>query len=570
MSILVYIILYSLIKYGMCLCELLFFLVEHVRTICYNRQNCREWETPMSVTVQDLMKLPSLRDAEVIAGRGGLKKIVSSISVLEASDPEILNDAMFHNDEFFGSEIVITGFMNATDDSALQCRNIRRLAEGGEVGLILYYVGVFMKSIDSSLIALADELDFTLICMPKNRIDLRYSEVICDVMGAIIKDQLSGTSLVVEILERVAKLPQYQQTVDTVIKMLSDRLRATIILADSQFRVLNEAAWPRTSSGLHAYIKTSELPEPSGPPCSFSAVPNGLLYRERIKTEDSTYMELFMIRDSEPLTKSEIQQTAESVQLAVSLWSQQHERTVVAELVKAILRDEPLKMRRLADLFNIDIASVHTMWVFSGTKFSPEQADAAADCAGRFCKTAFADIFDGYLILFMDGPDATSDVDALGEAITELLPSGVCLSTFANLENPTDVRESYLANKEYLPDARIIQPQRLRFSGDEIVFARTCRTSIASGEDSVAKVLSPLNALQRRRYSEELELTLSVFLLDSDLSVQGASELLFIHKNTVKYRLKCISDCFGFPIGQMPASYRLFEAVAVQRLLKAE
>ncbi len=524
----------------------------------------------MSVTVEDLLKLPSLRDAEVIAGRGGLKKIVSSISVSEASDPEILNDAMFHNDVFYGSEIVITGFMNATDDYELQCRNIRRLAEGGEVGLILYYVGVFMKSIDSSLIQVADELDFTLICMPKNRVDLRYSEVICDVMGAIIKDQLSGTSLVVEILERVAKLPQYQQTVDTVVKMLSDRLRATIILADSQLRVLNEAAWPRTSNGMHAYLKASELPEPSGAPCRFSAVPNGLLYREWIKTEETTNMELFIIRDSEPLGRTELQQASESVQLAVSLWSQQHERMVVAELVKAILLDEPLKMRRLADLFNIDIASVHTMWVFSGGKFSAELADAAADCAGRFCKTAFADIYDSYLVLFMDGPDTSSDAEILSEAIKEHLPSGVCLSTFTNLENPTDVREAYLANKEFLADAKRIQPQRLSFTGDEIVFAKTCRSAIASGEDSVSKVLSPLKALHRRRYSEELELTLSVFLLDSDLSVQVASELLFLHKNTVKYRLKCISDCFGFPIGQMPASYRLFEAIAVRRLLQSE
>ncbi|PKM72188.1 MAG: PucR family transcriptional regulator [Firmicutes bacterium HGW-Firmicutes-16] len=524
----------------------------------------------MSVTVGDLLQLPSLRDAEVIAGRGGLKKIVSSISVLEAADPEILNDAMFHNDEFFGSEIVITGFMNVTDDFELQCRNIRRLAEGGEVGLILYYVGVFLKSIDTSLIQVADELDFTLICMPKNRVDLRYSEVICDVMGAIIKDQLSGTSLVVEILERVAKLPQYQQTVDTVLKMLSDRLRATVILTDSQLRVLNEAAWPRTSSGLHAYLKASELPKPSGAPCGFSAVPNGLLYREWIKTEDSTNMELFIIRDSEPLNKNELQQATESVQLAVSLWSQQHERTVVAELVKAILLDEPLKMRRLADLFNIDIASVHTMWVFSGNKFSAEHADAAADCAARFCKTAFADIYDSYLVLFMDGPCTSSDTEVLRDTITEHLPDGVYLSTFTNLENPTDVREAYLANKEFLADAKRIQPQRLCFTGDEIVFARICRSAISSGEEAVAKVLSPLNALHRRRYSEDLELTLSVFLLDSDLSVQVAAELLFLHKNTVKYRLKCISDCIGFTIGQMPASYRLFEAVAVQRLMQSE
>ncbi|MGI6318509.1 MAG: PucR family transcriptional regulator ligand-binding domain-containing protein, partial [Dethiobacteria bacterium] len=101
----------------------------------------------MAVTVADLLKLPSLRNAEVVAGRGGLQKIVSSISVLESVDPELLMEAHFHNDEFYGSEIVITSFINIKDDVELQCRNIRRLAEGGEVGLILYYVGIFMKEI---------------------------------------------------------------------------------------------------------------------------------------------------------------------------------------------------------------------------------------------------------------------------------------------------------------------------------------------------------------------------------------------------------------------------------------
>lgn len=524
----------------------------------------------MSVTVQDLMKLPSLRNAEVIGGRGGLKKIVSSISVLEATDPEILNDAIFNNDEFYGSEIVITGFMNATDDAELQCRNMRRLAEGGEVGLILYYVGVFMKSVDQSLIQLADELDFTLICMPKNRVDLRYSEVICDVMGAIIKDQRSEASLAVEILERVAKLPQYQHTMDTVIKMLSDRLRATVILADSRFRVLNEAAWPRTLSGLHMKLKDTKLPEPSGPPADFPAIPNGLIYRERINSENSTYMELFIIRDFEPLQKSELLQAAESVQLAVSLWSQQHERTVISELTKAIMLDEPLKMYRLADLFNIDIASVHTMWVFSDLEFSSEHVDAAAECAARFCKTSFADIYGGFLVLFMDGPETSADVNVLEEAIIEILPAKVTMTIFSNMENTTDVRQAYLANRENLADAKKILPNRPHYTGEDIAFAGACRNKIASGDENVTAALAPLNILQRRRGAEEMEKTLSVFLLDAGLSVQLTAESLYLHKNTVKYRLKCLSDCFGFSIGQMPASYRMYEAVAIKRLLKTE
>ena len=54
----------------------------------------------MSVTVADLLELPSLREARLAAGRGGLNKLVSSISVLEYADPSILQDALFKNNEF--------------------------------------------------------------------------------------------------------------------------------------------------------------------------------------------------------------------------------------------------------------------------------------------------------------------------------------------------------------------------------------------------------------------------------------------------------------------------------------
>lgn len=142
----------------------------------------------MSVTVSDILKLPSLRNAEVIAGKRGLSRIVSSISVLEAVDPSLLVDGLFRQGEFFGSEIVITGFLNCTEDVEKQYANIKRLAEGGEVGLILFYVGVYMPRVDKRLIDLANDLDFVLIQMPPYR-NLRYGEVISDVMEYIFNDR---------------------------------------------------------------------------------------------------------------------------------------------------------------------------------------------------------------------------------------------------------------------------------------------------------------------------------------------------------------------------------------------
>ena len=89
----------------------------------------------MSVTVSDLLKLPSLRQASVIGGRGGLGKVVSSISVLESTDPTVLVNEVFPHNKYAGGEIVITGFLNCVDDIDRQCSNLLRLIDGGEVGI---------------------------------------------------------------------------------------------------------------------------------------------------------------------------------------------------------------------------------------------------------------------------------------------------------------------------------------------------------------------------------------------------------------------------------------------------
>ena len=80
----------------------------------------------MSVTVADLLRLSSLRNARVEAGKGGLSRIVASLSVLEYADPDQMVDAFFRNDEYYGSEIVITGFMNNPEDEERQCAVLRR------------------------------------------------------------------------------------------------------------------------------------------------------------------------------------------------------------------------------------------------------------------------------------------------------------------------------------------------------------------------------------------------------------------------------------------------------------
>lgn len=64
-----------------------------------------------------------------------------------------------------------------------------------------------------------------------------------------------------------------------------------------------------------------------------------------------------------------------------------------------------------------------------------------------------------------------------------------------------------------------------------------------------------------------LQKTLAVFLLDGASSVTKTAQLLYLHKNTVKYRIKRIADLLGYHPGKMPEAAALYQAVAVQRLL---
>ena len=117
----------------------------------------------MSLTVSQLLELPCLRRAKVLAGHNSLERIVTSVTVLEYSTPTDMQKKLYESIDFWGSELILTGFCNIADDVDAQCDNIRMFAMAGEVGMILYYVGLILPRVDPKLIQLEDELNFVLI-----------------------------------------------------------------------------------------------------------------------------------------------------------------------------------------------------------------------------------------------------------------------------------------------------------------------------------------------------------------------------------------------------------------------
>lgn len=95
------------------------------------------------------------------------------------------------------------------------------------------------------------------------------------------------------------------------------------------------------------------------------------------------------------------------------------------------------------------------------------------------------------------------------------------------------------------------------------MFAKLCQEIMTSREnlDQYLKIISSL-----RNANAELTPTLTVYLLDAGSSMAETARLLYVHLNTVKYRLRQVQELTGFSPTQLPGAYSLYIAAAINRI----
>ncbi len=547
----------------------------------------------MSVTVYDCLKLSALRQSKVVAGHKGLNRIVSAVSVLEYADASLLSDELF-----LGNELIISALISIKDSTEAQCKLIRRLHEGGEVGLILYYLGIFVPKLDEQLLKTADELDFPLICMPENRFDFRYSEAISEILGLIIKDQMKETYFVTGIIDRISQLQERHQTIGAVMRMLSDRLRCSLLLVNYNMEQRGFSSWPMASHFTHKEILDEHLAnrqlnsQDSEIICLKKNNMNLYINHISITFENAPLMYLVAANEQNPLPIYYLKQASEVISIFINNWQYDFKIEDSHALIHAILEDDPLRMRKIAKKLKIDVASIHTMWIIMGLNKNDENRSSAdkqhkqnrnakyaittKSFLSQYRKLVLVDILnDSIIALMSDSPFIDNPDDGFEKTLMELLRNvnnNVGNETFLiisnNLMTTNDVCNAYMLTKTCLDTCHKIYPHKHIFDLHELQFAKECITILESGEAKVSSYLKPLEHLLLQEDGQELIETLSVFFLDTQSNMQLTGELLFMHKNTVNYRINKIKQRLGHDIIKMPKSYKLYMATALHRLLK--
>ncbi len=540
----------------------------------------------MSVTVRDIMKLPCMKDAEIIAGKNGLENVVTAVTVMEYSSysdvlekgPKTTSDdesdlklsdvqeLVFNTQDYEGSDIMITAFsclMNEPDKILAQVKNSNFL---GEAGVIIYYFDLFVKELDQSIIDYADEVGYPIIVMPRNQYQLRYSEAIAEISELIVADKNRNEYFGSSIMETLVSLPKNQQNISTLLRLLSNYLHLTIALTENDWKLRAFAGWPkileRDIDDILQKIEAGEYNEPF----------------EIVSLEDVPGSKMHLIiTGADSLRKTIVEQITDVVRLYIKMTADETQDVIRSEqLIRAIIGDDPIRMRKLAKNMGIDSNRLANMIIYRDPRlFLPKGETILSEVREMLsdsCHDFTADIYSGDVVAFLDDGISSHwlpSLEMLNDSMREKGMEPICVYA-RNLADPSEVREAYQNVYAYFDDAKKLYRKAYILSYHEIMFTKSIKDIISMGEESIRSNMDILRRLEEfggESYREIAE-TLASFYFDSYMKVSDTAENLFVHVNTVKYRLKKVSEFIGCRVTDMPEMMELYKALALKRLIE--
>lgn len=179
----------------------------------------------MKVTIKDIMELPVFKEARVVSGYGGMHKEVSSMTVAEVPDAA---------DWLKGGELVVTTGYFIKDNCELQGKWITDLIKGGAAALAIK-PDRFLGKTPQQLIELADEHNFCLIELPNS---VTWPTVMESVMNTINNNQNQIIKRTEEIHNKLTEIVLMGYGLPSIAKTISQLVNNIIVVEDVALGIL--------------------------------------------------------------------------------------------------------------------------------------------------------------------------------------------------------------------------------------------------------------------------------------------------------------------------------------------
>lgn len=172
-----------------------------------------------SITVKDVLSLPAMRGARVFAGEAGLSRRVRSVNVMEVPDVEAFVRS---------GDLLLTTAYPIHHDPALLNQLVRVFVQRGLAALAIKR-GRYLDQFPAGLAELCEELSFPLIVL---RDDQPFDEILGEVMAVVLADYGAEPSRADAIRERLTAVALSGGGLDEITVTLAEAIDATVAITN--------------------------------------------------------------------------------------------------------------------------------------------------------------------------------------------------------------------------------------------------------------------------------------------------------------------------------------------------
>ena len=516
-----------------------------------------------SISLSELLKLPTLARARVVGGTEGLRRPVRGINVMEV--PDIL-------DWVKPDELLLTTAYPLRDDPVALDALIPRLADRGLAGIALK-PGRYIKAIPASMIAAADQYAFPLIELPP---EASFNEIINSVLTVILDVQAARLQRSAAIHDRFTGIVLSGGGLRQIAEALAELVGRSVAIVDAQ----DVVQW-RTSD----QAPVGESGSPAGSADGHGA---GVIVQP-IQVGGERYGAILVAGDEAGLGPDRLEAIEYAATVAalrqvqaraVAEADRRFQAVCLEELITGHVADRTVLMERAA-AFAWDLATPRAVLLaeveaiagrpFAALAGTPEEGALRH----RLAEAARASLGPGSIIwersreigaLVSAGPSGHREIGAALQAEARRHLPGIVVSVGIGRTalDPLDLHRSFGEARRALSIGRWAHGPGDVTAFDHLGLDRLLvAVPVAEGEAFCADVLGSLEAYDAA-HGTTLVATLETFLTTRNAAL--AARRLYLHYNTLKNRLARIEEIIGPYLDDPDRCLSLALALRMRRL----
>ena len=170
-------------------------------------------------SIKEILQTPRFSELSLLNKRADLERPLDTIEIFETPDVSYYIQK---------NALLVTTAMAFRDDTDGLCNLVHSLAKVPSAGLAIK-IGRYLKAIDPKVLAVADELNFPILQIPVSH---QLGDISHKLLSFLWHDQTEQIFYALEIQQKFVNLMIRGASVDTLMKELSSMIKQSVLLID--------------------------------------------------------------------------------------------------------------------------------------------------------------------------------------------------------------------------------------------------------------------------------------------------------------------------------------------------